>query len=798
MFLQNKFHHLLLVFFTFLLVVACSSSERSVTADQAKVEYNLLYDLPAEKLSFHNDVLPVLENRCIACHGCYDAPCQLKLSSSAGVYRGANKAKVYNGARINAADPTRLFIDAMTTAQWRNEKFTSVLYEKTDGEHNNPVRNLEQSVLYQILRLKQINPQSRTGMLNNYFDLSLDRKQSCPTINEFDDYAKEHPKGGMPYAMPNLSRKDYKTLVHWVAQGAPIEKDLPISAKAKKQVEKWEQFLNGKSNKERLFARYIYEHVFHAHLHFENTSDREFYRLVRSTTPPGEPVNVIATRRPYDGVTGDIYYRVVRHQGSIVAKQHVVYELSAKRMQRYRELFFDVDYKVDTLPAYTAEVSANAIKAFEAIPVKSRYKFLLDDARFYIEGFIKGPVCRGQIALNVIEDQFWIAFFDPDADINSSNDEFLKKNADLLAIPAELGDTYNLMAVNWHYKDLFRDYVYVREKDSLVSGTSDLSNAMNFIWDGGVEKNKNAALTIFRHFDDASVNNGWLGDFPETTWIVDYPLLERIHYLLVVGFDVYGNGGHQLSTRLYMDLLRTEGESYFLAFLPVETRKQLWDDWYQGIRKSNKDDQGDARWLNTELVTGYKTDSPQRELYRAMAKRLGTVAGDGDFINRCDGDKCERASDKHILRADLAMKEATQMDGGIVQFLPDLAFVRVIMGGKPEHDRAYTLIYNKAYTSVSNFMELENYFDGRDYKDDTQTILPWLEGAYPNFFYVVELEQIELFVEEYNAIANRIDYETFVGRIMVFAAPMKIFGNMPIGLISSIDESSRLHREYLI
>lgn len=748
-------------------MVACSGSEQSITKDQAKVEHELLYDLPDKKLSFNDEVLPVLENRCIACHGCYDAPCQLKLSSAEGVFRGSNKALVYDGARITATDPTRLFIDAMSTAEWRDEKFSSVLYEKTEGENNNPIRNLEQSVLYQILRLKQLNPQARTGVLGDNFDLSLDRNQSCPTLSEFDDYALKHPKAGMPYALPNISRQEYKTLVHWIAQGSPVEEDQLPSEKAKKQIEKWEHFLNGKSKKEKLVSRYLYEHIFHSRLHFKNTADREFYRLVRSTTPSGEKVKVVATRRPYDGVVGDIFYRIVRHQGSVVAKQHMVYELSANRMKRFRELFFDIDYEVSELPSYAAEVSANPIKAFSAIPVKSRYKFLLDDARFYIEGFIKGPVCRGQVALNVIEDQFWVAFFDPDKDLNSLNDEFLKENAELLATPAELGDTLNLLSVGWHYKDLFRDYVSVRERDALGAGATDISDSMQSIWDGGKGKNRNAALTIFRHFDDASVNYGWLGDYPDTAWIIDYPLLERIHYLLVVGFDVYGNVGHQLNTRLYMDLLRNEGESYFLAFLPVETRQQLRDEWYQGIRKSNKDDQGEARWLEKQFVTGYKTDDPQRELYHAIANRLGDAAGDGDFINRCEAGKCKHPIDKNILRADTAMRKAKIMDGSIVQFLPDLTFVRVRMGGNSEKDRAYTMIYNKAYKSVSHFLETENYIEGRDYQFDTQTILPWLEGAYPNFFYVVDLNNIEKFVEQYNTIKNRDDYEKFVGRFGV-------------------------------
>jgi len=98
-----------------LLLSACSSSEKSITADQAPVEYDLVYSMPKETISYDEKVRPVLESRCVVCHGCYDAPCQLKLSSPEGIHRGANKTKVYNAARVTADEPTRLFIDAMTT-----------------------------------------------------------------------------------------------------------------------------------------------------------------------------------------------------------------------------------------------------------------------------------------------------------------------------------------------------------------------------------------------------------------------------------------------------------------------------------------------------------------------------------------------------------------------------------------------------------------------------------------------------------------------------------------------------------
>jgi hypothetical protein len=58
----------------------------------------------------------------------------------------------------------------------------------------------------------------------------------------------------------------------------------------------------------------------------------------------------------------------------------------------------------------------------------------------------------------------------------------------------------------------------------------------------------------------------------------------------------------------------------------------------------------------------------------------------------------------------------------------------------------------------------EKLGDKRDYEQDTQTVVRWLEGSYPNFFYVVALEDIEAFVADYNAIEDRQQYETFVAR----------------------------------
>jgi hypothetical protein len=64
------------------------------------------------RVDYENDVRPVLDNRCLVCHACYDALCKLLLSSHPGAMRGAAQEPVYDSARLRAKPPTRLFIDA--------------------------------------------------------------------------------------------------------------------------------------------------------------------------------------------------------------------------------------------------------------------------------------------------------------------------------------------------------------------------------------------------------------------------------------------------------------------------------------------------------------------------------------------------------------------------------------------------------------------------------------------------------------------------------------------------------------
>ena len=407
-------------------------------------------------ITFERDIAPIFNRRCLVCHACYDAPCQLKMENFSGLDRGASPAQVYDAARLREAPLTRLGIDAHSTQAWRDKDFHPVLNERNPSATN----DLDASVLYRMLALKSHNPLP-TGILpEKLFDFSLSRSQSCSTLGKMPKYEKDHPQWGMPFGLPPLTSAEMESVTAWLSAGAKTQGPPPISQAYAPEIAAWEAFFNGDSPKERLMSRYIFEHLFLATIFFDELGSDEHFRLVRSRTPPGQPIDVIATRRPYDdpGVARP-YYRLQRNLDTLVSKTNMAYALNAKRMQRWKALFLEPDYQVGALPDYTPENASNPFVTYRVLPVRSRYQFMLDEAQYTIMGFIKGPVCRGQIALNVIEDHFWVWFIDPDVEVATNDGEFLATQLTNLELPASEGSN-NLRLWHWrHFAKIEKKYM---------------------------------------------------------------------------------------------------------------------------------------------------------------------------------------------------------------------------------------------------------------------------------------------------------------------------------------------------
>lgn len=740
------FNHKIFIILIAVLLVSCTSNM------QKKLDARYGKPLPpAERMVsshsdegqfFLNQVKPIIDSRCAVCHGCYDAPCQLKLTSPNGIDRGSHLQFIYQASRLTEDTPNRLDVDAQTTQQWRDRGFFPALNER----ESSVAANLQASLIYRLLAQKVEHPLPETDVLPDTFDLSLNRKHSCPKIEEFNRYQKKHPLAGMPYALPNISLQELTILTQWLGNGALMAVDNQPIVALHSQIQQWESLLNQDSLKHQLVARYVYEHWFLASLYFDEVSNSNFFQLVRSSTPPGEPIQIIATRRPFDNPNVErVYYRFMPVTETLLHKTHMPYALNQQRIKRINALFFDDNsYEVAQLPSYDYAIAANPFISFADLPAQARYKFMLDEAQFTIMGFIKGPVCRGNIALNVINDHFWVFFVNPDSPI-AQNDEFIASQVDNIHFPAESQSFFENIRYWTNYSKLQSNYLNAKSA-SLESRFTETPLRLDeqLVWNGDGD-NDNAALTVFRHYDSATVLKGLVGQQPQTAWIIDYTLLERIHYLLVAGFDVYGNFSHQLLTRLHMDFLRLEGEFNFLALLPQAERIRLRDLWYRDADEKVKSFiYGSKAYLDFPPGIDYQTENPGLELIGILKQRLGqTLNQQHQLVNNPQ----VPVSHQQALAPLMAIK------GNSASIMPEASFVLVEQ--ENSQYQLYTITSNRAYSNLTSlFAEQKNRLP----EEDTLSVIYGVAAAYPSVVFKVPEDRLADFSEQIQALSSEEDY----------------------------------------
>ncbi|MFL1546434.1 fatty acid cis/trans isomerase [Pseudomonas sp. O39] len=702
---------------------------------------------PAPAISYTRDIQPIFTEKCVACHACYDSACQLNLGSGEGAARGATKVPVYDGERSQATKPVRLFYDAFGKAAWQREGFSSVL----------DAQGSQAALMARMLELGHRRaPLQPNGKLPEDIVLGLNRENMCPSPGEFDGYAGAHPNEGMPLAVTGLSDQQYQTLQRWLASGAPIdEQGVAPSAQEAAQVLQWENLLNAPGARQSLVARWLYEHLFIAHLYFEGGEPGHFFQWVRSRTPSGQPIDLINTRRPNDDPGTRVYYRLWPVQGVIVHKTHITYPLSAQKMARVKSLFYSGDWQVTASPGYGPGRRANPFETFEAIPAQARYQFMLDNAEYFVRTFIRGPVCRGQIATDVIRDNFWALFQAPDHDLYITDARYRGQATPLLAMPGQNDDVGSVLSLWLKYRDKRNQYEALR-RDSYA----DLpAPSWSTLWAG----NDNALLSIFRHFDSASVNKGLIGEVPQTMWLFDYPLLERTYYQLVVNFDVFGNVSHQAQTRLYFDLIRNGAEQNFLRLMPADTRDDFMDDWYQNSGKLKL-------WLDYEAIdddtpSGLHLDKkdPKRDFANQLLTRYGDLNASPDPINRCAGAYCSRDGIDPALRdAEQALSRLTSRPAAglkVIEQLPEATMLRIeTASGKRV---VYSMLRNRAHSNVAFLLgEAYRYQPGLD----TVTIYPGVLSSYPNFIFNIPAQEVPGFVLAMESARDAQQFEKIVDR----------------------------------
>jgi hypothetical protein len=244
------------------------------------------------------------------------------------------------------------------------------------------------------------------------------------------------------------------------------------------------------------------------------------------------------------------------------------------------------------------------------------------------------------------------------------------------------------------------------------------------------------------------VVKGLVGGDTKTAWVIDYPLLERIHYLLVAGYDVYGNVGLQLFSRLYMDFLRIGGEFNFLYFLPPEARTAALDKWYRGAEKTIAEFVTESQHLfDQDTGIEYTGGDPQHELYEHLKARIGTALSQRYNLGR----------DPLAADVQIELSRLADAQGVAVSWLPELSILTIETARGPQ---PFTLIHNDGHTNVASMFGEQKR---RVPEEDTLTVVPGFLGAYPNAFFKVQQADLPRFVDAVTHLAAESHFADLMG-----------------------------------
>lgn len=697
------------------------------------------------------EVQPLFNRRCVACHGCLASPCNLKLDSYPGVTRGGLGQNPY-GNHLLAVPRTDMDV-ASTVTEWRERGFYPVIPGKGSSADN-----AQASLLYQMIAAG--HQHNRPGFSREALAPAYERRyrHQCPKDPQaLRRHLEAEPLAGMPFGLPGLSAGELETLRAWADGGAPgpsREADrqarLPAGPEA---VRRWERFLNDPDPRARLVARYIYEHVFLAHIVLDE-SPGDFFRLVRSSSPPARsvddgqggmreerlPVVLIDTPRPYDdpyaaaGVDR-FYYRLQKLITPMVQKNHFVWHLDLTDIGRLRDLFLGSPWPAggDLDPPWGV---GNPFRVFGAIPALARYRFLLENSEVIVGAITYGPVCLGQVATYAVKDHFWVFFLDPGHDVS--------------VLDPKLGlNTWE----TFMDRSVFGNAAYERAYAEALARLQPNGYTMDAIWDGDGD-NPNAWLTILRHESNVSVMPGRQGGLPRTFWLMGYSGFERIYYDTVANYEYWSGDLPKLETLLFFNYLRQEFEDSFLLLLPERDRARVRRRWTRGIGA-----------LGLDLIpfagedqpahTGAIGPDPLLDLVERIQHRLGpAISGPPDPLNpRVKPDPPASAPLRDYddwVSAVAGLTVTTRYR--FPRFLPSVTLVKLDHGSET---RVYSLIANRVYASQDTLFFQNNTALPDEY---TLSVYEGVVGGFPNLFMVLDISRARAFVETLKAVDSAEDW----------------------------------------
>ena len=696
-------------------------------------------------------IQPIFTKRCVACHGCLGSPCNLKLSSFRAAERGAFGQNPYS---IHLEDFARTGMDVVeTTEAWRERGFYPVL---TRG--GSAIENLYGSLLYHMIETgtRHNKPGFARQSLMPIYAKRYDHQ--CPaTPDALKAHLAQNPAAGMPFGLPALSDREFRTLRAWIAAGSPGPSEDQLEAARQvanpEAVLAWEGFFNRDDPRTQLVARYIFDHVYLATIVLEE-SPGDFFRLVRSKTPPTKseagqdgqatgvrpPVEIIDTPLPYSdpysyaGVKR-FYYRLHKITTPIVQKNHFVWRLKLGDIAHLKALFLAPDWgQAGGLDAPWD--IGNPFKVFQAIPAEVRYRFLLENAELIVGAITYGPVCLGQTATYAVKDQFWVYFLDPAHDVSVLDPKLGLETWDAFMEPLGYGNQRYEAAISAALAKL-------RPKGYSIEA----------IWNGG-GTNPNAWLTVLRHESNVSVMKGRQGGIPRTFWLMGYSGFERLYYDTVANFRYWSGDIPKLESLVFFNYLRQEFEDNFLLLLPQDDRSKIRDRWTQGVGRIALDV---MPFAGEDQPTQVETDptEPLLSLVADIQAHMGrAVSGPPDRLN--PHRKPVVSLDDPITSYDGWEAAASLLTATrafrFPRYLPSVSLLRINHGTEA---RVYSMIANRVYASQDTLF----FQNGQALPElYTMSLYPTVVGGFPNYFMELSLGEAGDFLRGLRDVESLADW----------------------------------------
>lgn len=687
----------------------------------------------ARDISFMKDVKPIMDQNCVSCHACYDAPAQLDLRSAAGIERGALPIDVY-APRNGIIPPTLVWNSKNTIEDWRKIGFFSV----TEGGKD--------SIMGKLLRLGHDNPVEPNERLPKNIEIDpFTRKFSFPNKYEIDAYIAQKPQEGMPLAVSGLSHKEYATLKQWLEEGAKFDNVPAVSSAADLAlIGKWEDFLNSDDLRTQLMARYIYEHIYLVNFLFEDKEDAHMYNLVRSATPPGEPVVPVVQHLANGPVEeGNFFYRFLLLDQTRSAKMSRIRMVADQtKLDRWQEIFNEQEWDTQTLPGYTEKDRFDIVGIFGDIPPKVRYKFLLDNTWNIRGAIVHGPSCRGNQAISSVQDQGWVFYEDPETSLYVNDPEFRKEVDPFLSFYMDWSNLQTALVTRQEYINRRKEYIKLRMQREAAE---DVKPQMTDIW-RGEDEDDSPLVTVYRHQTDGYILDKKVagGDYPKESWLMDMPIMEHAYYTSVTNYDLF-NPLTGIWVRELFGLARIEAELNLLRFIPAEDRKRTFMGWYEGLLSAERLKLEMPHFDPDDTVpTGieYKTDDTMREFYQKLIAYMGDRILSDDPINRSDAEPPTDAVPAAMRRIVEASRQQEPSWHRFKALIPEASFLRIDREG--QDPLVYTMTRDRWYDSkafISTVLEEENPSKG------TISILEGVQSTYPRFMFRIPEAEVDTFAD---------------------------------------------------